>query len=322
MSKLKLSIKNKMPGKQRMMASQKQSVMRFMQQVRMINGFRIPIGFGICRVDYGQVNRHKVIHCQYPFVNWKDGEDVATIMLALSGFVDIKRERIHDDIYKPELVFGLTREFLKKVLRAMNALANMKGEGFLKNLKVLRTILDLVTAKLASFDSYRVVFIFADAPPQSVESVYLKLMALSSGKTPNGSLNLEGAFAKLDNLAWSWGKPIELEYLRQNEIELKMAGKYPVINYVDKFPLYLNHVIPSDDTRILDSSRVRFGAQLSAGTVVLPGGDSIDFSSEITHAVTTDEERAIEAELPAVEAHAPSSMIMRSFKRANKKVLN
>ncbi len=62
-------------------------------------------------------------------------------------------------------------------------------------------------------------------------------------------------------VAWVGNKPYELEYLRENEIKMKLDGTFPNIDSVDKFPRYLQHIIPADNTRILDSAKVRMGAQ-------------------------------------------------------------
>jgi 2,3,4,5-tetrahydropyridine-2-carboxylate N-succinyltransferase len=48
---------------------------------------------------------------------------------------------------------------------------------------------------------------------------------------------------------------------------------------VDKFPRFLSHVIPADNTRILETSKVRFGAQLAAGTTVMPGAAYVNFNA-------------------------------------------
>ena len=63
------------------------------------------------------------------------------------------------------------------------------------------------------------------------------------------------------------------------EIELKLANEYPHIDFVDKFPRFLSHIIPADNTRILDTSKVRFGAQLANGTTVMPGASYINFNA-------------------------------------------
>ena len=128
-------------------------------------------------------------------------------------------------------------------------------------------------------DDFKVVFIFEDTNPVSVEAVYLKLYALSLGKAPLRSLILNGAFGVLENCAWTGSQPIELEWLRVNEISLKITNQYPAITMVDKFPRFLSHVIPANNTRILETSKVRFGAQLAAGTTVMPGAAYINFNA-------------------------------------------
>lgn len=126
--------------------------------------------------------------------------------------------------------------------------------------------------------------LFEDKEPLSVESVYLKLYLLSTKKVPLRSLNLNGAFGLLSNVAWSDNKPFELEYLRENEMRLKMSNQYPKIDFVDKFPQFLAHIIPEDNTRILESSKVRMGACLAAGTTVMPGASYVNFNAGTTGA--------------------------------------
>ncbi len=128
-------------------------------------------------------------------------------------------------------------------------------------------------------ENFRMVFIFEDEALESAEAAYLKLYALSTGKAKLRSLNLNGAFGKLHNCAWTGSTPIELDWLRANEISLKLSGKYPEITMVDKFPRFLSHVIPADNTRILETSKVRFGAQLAGGTTVMPGASYINFNA-------------------------------------------
>ncbi len=80
-------------------------------------------------------------------------------------------------------------------------------------------------------------------------------------------------------MAWVGNRPYELDYLRENEIEMKLNGTFPNIDSVDKFPRYLQHIIPADNTRILDSSKVRMGASLASGTTVMPGASYINFNA-------------------------------------------
>ena len=35
-------------------------------------GYREPIGFGICRVDRGQLDKTKILQATFPIINWKE----------------------------------------------------------------------------------------------------------------------------------------------------------------------------------------------------------------------------------------------------------
>ncbi len=149
------------------------------------------------------------------------------------------------------------------------------SDGKHKNIQVIKTLSQIDDLG----KNFRVVLLFEDAKPQSVEAVYLKLYALSLQKAKLRSLNLDGAFGILTNVAWVGNRPYELDYLRENEIEMKLNGTFPNIDSVDKFPRYLQHIIPADNTRILDSSKVRMGASLASGTTVMPGASYINFNA-------------------------------------------
>ena len=148
-----------------------------------------------------------------------------------------------------------------------------------KNVQVIIALSDIIEDTGMINGEYKVTFIFEDTPLKSVEASYLKLYALSLAKVELRSINLNGAFGVLPNVAWSGNTPIELDYLRKNEIELKLRNEYPNITSVDKFPRFLQHIIPADNTRILETSKVRMGAQLAAGTTVMPGASYINFNA-------------------------------------------
>lgn len=65
-------------------------------------------------------------------------------------------------------------------------------------------------------------------------------------------------------------------------MRLKMSNQYPKIDFVDKFPRFLSHIIPEDNTRILESSKVRMGASLAAGTTIMPGASYVNFNAGTT----------------------------------------
>ncbi len=248
----------------------KEEFNKLVQKIQSSDYYRKPLGFGIARIDRGQLNEEKVLQATFPFVNWQENYGSAAIFqkaLVDAGF-SIPQ--------KSEALFDVDRDFVTNALSMCRAwIAEAKGEAH-KNVQIIKYLDAVPDGELVN---YRLVFLFEDSAPQSVEAVYLKLYALSSGKAPLRGVNLQGAFGVLHNVAWSGNVPIELDWLRANEIELKMSGEYPVIDSVDKFPRMLQHIIPADNTRILDASKVRMGAQLAAGTTVMPGASYVNFNA-------------------------------------------
>ena len=233
-------------------------------------GYREPIAFGIARVDRGQKNVDKVLQANYSLINW--GENFGSAAVFIKA---LQESNCEVDFSGSEFVATVNFNF---IANAMSAFAPYLGEATgdahknVQVIKALSTMEDIAK-------HFRITFLFADEASESVEAVYLKLYALSQGKAPLRSLNLDGAFGILSNVAWVGNRPYELEYLRDNEIEMKLNGTFPNIDSVDKFPRYLQHIIPADNTRILEASKVRMGAQLAGGTTVMPGASYINFNA-------------------------------------------
>lgn len=245
----------------------------FIKKVEKKKWYRKPIGFGIARVDRGQLNNSKILQANFPLINWNENfGSAATFMGAL------EESKIDLDFSGSEFVCDIKKKFVKNCLKIFEPFLESAVGDEHKNVQIIK-FLHLISKQEGLENDYRLVFIFEDTAPKSVEAVYLKLYALSQGKAKLRSLSLDGAFGILENVAWSMNFPIELDWLRANEIELKLNGSYPVIDSVDKFPRFLQHVIPQDNTRILDSTRVRMGAQLAAGTTVMPGASYINFNA-------------------------------------------
>ncbi|QOG11354.1 tetrahydrodipicolinate N-succinyltransferase N-terminal domain-containing protein [Arcobacter sp. FWKO B] len=236
--------------------------------------YKNPIGFGIARVNRGQLNQNKILQATFPVVNWNENFGSAAIFM---DAIIKSGEKI--DTTQSEQIFNVSDEFLTNCIESFRPfIPEAKGEAH-KNVQLISQLSTLPRDLGLGAEDFKVVFLFEDSAPLSVEAVYLKLYALSLKKAPLRSLNLNGAFGKLENVAWVGNNPIELEFLRANEIALKLSGKYPVIDMVDKFPRFLAHVIPEDNTRILDTSKVRFGAQLAAGTTIMPGASYVNFNA-------------------------------------------
>ncbi len=244
-------------------------------------GYKKQYGFGIAKIDRGQSDYNLVLQANFPVVNWNENFGSASIFLEA-----LKESGVEVDFSGSEFVSEVNKKFIKFAYNAFYPFLDEATGDAHKNVQVVNVLKWI--KKDVDLGDYRVVFIFEDESPKSVESVYLKLYALSSGKAELRSINLNGAFGVLPNVAWSGREPIELDWLRANEIELKLLGEYPTIDSVDKFPRFLSHIIPPDNTRILDSSKVRMGAQLAAGTTVMPGASYINFNAGTTGAVMVE----------------------------------
>lgn len=248
-------------------------------EIKGMDGYREPIAFGICRVDRGQKNAEKVLQANYAVVNWRENYGSAAIFLKA-----LQEAKCEIDFSGSEFVTTINDKFVSNAIAAFTPyLAEATGDAH-RNVQVAKVLSNLDDIG----KDFRITFLFEDAEPQSVEAVYLKLYALSLSKAELRGVNLNGAFGILSNVAWVGTTPFELEYLRENEIEMKLTGTFPTVDSVDKFPRYLQHIIPADNTRILDSSKVRMGAQLAAGTTVMPGASYINFNAGTLGAVMVE----------------------------------
>lgn len=245
----------------------------FENLVANIKNYKKPLAFGIARVDFGQLNKDKVLQATYAIVNWNENFGSAAVFIR--SLID---SGVEVDFNNSEFVATINKKFVENALNYFGdeLIKEAKGNKH-KNIQVLKVLKEIFEDEM--FDNYKICFLFEDKEPKSVEAVYLKLYALSLRKVPLRSINLNGAFRILPNCAWVGNVPIELDYLRENEIELKLKDAYPEVEYVDKFPRFLSHIIPDDNTRILDSAKVRMGAQLAAGTTVMPGASYINFNA-------------------------------------------
>ena len=110
-----------------------------------------------------------------------------------------------------------------------------------------------------------------DAAPASATDVYLRLHLLSHRICLPRTINLDGAFGLLTNVAWTSIGPVALNTLDDVRYNLLRQGQHLVVHGVDKFPRMTDYVVPSG-VRIADASRVRLGAHLASGTTVMHEG--------------------------------------------------
>ena len=110
-----------------------------------------------------------------------------------------------------------------------------------------------------------------DEAPASAADAYLRLHLLSGRLARPHSINMDGIFGALNNVVWTNLGPVAVAELDDTRLRARSAGHQLQVSGVDKFPKMLDYVVPSG-VRIADASRVRLGAHLAEGTVVMHEG--------------------------------------------------
>lgn len=125
---------------------------------------------------------------------------------------------------------------------------------------------DLVTKRVVT-----VTIADLAAAPTDALDVYLRLHLLSHRLVKPHGINLNGIFGLLANAAWTATGPVPVEHASTYVQQQRQRGIADLILGVDRFPRMLDYVVPTG-VRIADADRVRLGAHLAEGTVVMHEG--------------------------------------------------
>ena len=109
------------------------------------------------------------------------------------------------------------------------------------------------------------------APPVDTADAYLRLHLLSHRIVRPRTINLDGIFGLLPIVAWTDSGPVPLDRLTEVRLRARSKGHHLTVYGVDRFPRMVDYVVPSG-VRIADADRVRLGAHLASGTVVMHEG--------------------------------------------------
>ena len=109
------------------------------------------------------------------------------------------------------------------------------------------------------------------APPADTADAYLRLHLLSHRLVRPRSINLDGIFGLLPIVAWTNLGAVPVDRVTETRLHLRRKGQHLTIHGVDRFPRMVDYVVPSG-VRIADADRVRLGAHLAEGTVVMHEG--------------------------------------------------
>ena len=136
-----------------------------------------------------------------------------------------------------------------------------KTDGYnFKNLDTNKEIIELVWSEKD-----------LDSSIKDISSAYLKLHLISYKFVTPNSINLEGLFGVLPNVAWTNQGPIAINEIDERLSKSKLEDGNLFIRSLDKFPCLTDYIIPKN-VRIADASRVRLGAYLSSGTTIMHEG--------------------------------------------------
>jgi len=115
------------------------------------------------------------------------------------------------------------------------------------------------------------ITIDVDEPPATAADAYLRLHLLSGRLAQPHSISMDGIFGALNNAVWTNLGPVAVAEIDDVRLRVKQQGGVLHVHGVDKFPRMVDYVVPSG-VRIADASRVRLGAHLAEGTVVMHEG--------------------------------------------------
>jgi 2,3,4,5-tetrahydropyridine-2-carboxylate N-succinyltransferase len=107
--------------------------------------------------------------------------------------------------------------------------------------------------------------------PVDAHDAYLRLHLLSHRLVKPNTINLDGLFRQIETVAWTTLGPCALDDLQEARIAARVKGVALDVKGIDKIPRMTDYVVPAG-VRIADSGRVRLGAYLAAGTMVMHEG--------------------------------------------------
>ncbi|HYD05050.1 MAG TPA: 2,3,4,5-tetrahydropyridine-2,6-dicarboxylate N-succinyltransferase [Reyranella sp.] len=107
--------------------------------------------------------------------------------------------------------------------------------------------------------------------PVDAHDAYLRLHLLSHRLVRPNTINLDGLFQKIETVAWTTIGPCALDDLQEARIRARVMGVALDVKGIDKIPRMTDFVVPSG-VRIADAGRVRLGAYLATGTMVMHEG--------------------------------------------------
>ncbi|MAW65734.1 MAG: 2,3,4,5-tetrahydropyridine-2,6-dicarboxylate N-succinyltransferase [Flavobacteriales bacterium] len=228
----------------------------YVASVEAKKGYVKPLAFGL---GVKRSKENKTLDVFFPLINWEVSYGTAAV------FADVAN-----------IKFGENAEYILNI-EQLNDIYN-KFSAFHDDISGHQNIIAIKNflenfSNIHSYYSSEIVVYFLFDKTESVASAtegYFKLQALSQRCIEPHGLNLDGAFGKLNNIAWTNKGPVLPEDLSA-EISKYIFTDPLQVSHIDKFPYMVNYHAPSG-TRVVSGSQVRLGAYLGEGTTVMPAG--------------------------------------------------
>ena len=202
------------------------------------------IAIGYCTTN----NQGEILDVRYKQICTKGGKEVILTRPSWPSGFENKFEKLND-IYKASEEYGFNP----------STFAHTDPEDIPRD--------EWEENKASGGDLLQIHKLDKDEPIKNVKDAYLKLYLLSLKWVKPNSLNLDGIFSALPNVAWTNLGPMDPSQVEESRHWVSNLH----IRSLDKFPCLTDYVIPPG-VRIADTSRVRLGAYLSEGTTVMHEG--------------------------------------------------
>ena len=100
------------------------------KEIQSSSWYKNPIGFGIARIDRGQLNPDKTLQATFPVVNWNENFGSAAVFMNA-----LKNSGIEIDTTQNELVCSISEDFLESCMETFRPfIPESKGDSQ-KNVK-------------------------------------------------------------------------------------------------------------------------------------------------------------------------------------------
>lgn len=224
-----------------------------------LDGYVTPAAYGVGIATVSASGT--VLDTWYPHVNSGEHRLPAAVMAEVCGYRSTTS------------TFTLSAEDLKTAITNLTP-AEAATDRPHHNMAAWRAIAGLLEAPISGGRSRVAVAAYIashDDAPVDIHDAYLRLHLLSHRVVAPNTTSMEGIFGKLANAVWTNDGPFEPESFAVTKAEVEATGARLTVLGVDKFPRMLDYVVPTG-VRIADASRVRLGAHLAEGTVVMHEG--------------------------------------------------